>query len=64
MSSGKRRSVEEKEMKSECLMVRIRPSTKRRLEEMSDAVGCTMSALVEHAILGLEVEELGAGASE
>lgn len=51
-------------MKSECLMVRIRPSTKRRLEEMSDAVGCTMSALVEHAILGLEVEELGAGASE
>lgn len=52
----KRRSVVEREMKSETLIVRLRPSTKQKLMALSDVTGYTMSALVEHAVENLEVD--------
>ena len=50
-SAGKRRSVTAQERKSATLIVRVRPTVKQRLEELSNAMGVTMSALVEHAIM-------------
>lgn len=46
-----------RETKSENLLVRVYPATKRHLEEVSDRTGYTMSSLVEHAVLGLSVAQ-------
>ena len=47
----------QREKKSENLLVRVYPSTKRHLEAVSDSTGYTMASLVEHAILGLSVAQ-------